>query len=125
MKSGIYNCLLFFTAILIFSGCATYSSQKVGPTPIEHAKVEIPENQLIDVGIVVFESEELTPKKAEEEGTNADIRKAESHFIPYHLKNTLHQSGHWGAIQVVPAETNSVDLLVKGKIIASNGESLV
>ena len=70
MKSGIYNCLLFFTAILIFSGCATYSSQKVGPTPIEHAKVEIPENQLIDVGIVVFESEELTPKKAEEEERN-------------------------------------------------------
>ena len=125
MKSGIYNCLLFFTAILIFSGCATYSSQKVGPTPIEHAKVEIPENQLIDVGIVVFESEELTPEKAEEEGTNADIRKAESHFIPYHLKNTLQQSGHWGAIQVIPSETNSVDLLVKGKIIESNGEILV
>jgi hypothetical protein len=125
MKSGIYSCLLFFTAILIFSGCATYSSQKVGPTPIEHAKAEIPENQLIDVGILVFESEELTPEKAEKEGTHADIRKAESHFIPYHLKNTLHQSGHWGAIQVVPAETNSVDLLVKGKIITSNGETLV
>jgi hypothetical protein len=37
----------------------------------------------------------------------------------------LQQSSHWGAIQVVPAETNSVDLLVKGKIIESNGEDLV
>ena len=98
---------------------------QVNPTPIEHAKAEIPENQLIDVGILVFESEEITAKKAEKEGTNANIRKAESHFMPYHLKNTLQQSGHWGAIQVIPAETNSVDLLVKGKIIESNGETLV
>ena len=118
------SCVLFFVTNLIFSGCATYSSQKVGPTPIEHARAEIPEDQLMDVGILVFESEELTPEKAEKEGTNADIRKAESHFMPYHLKNTLQQSGHWGAIQVVPAETNSVDLLVKGKIIESNGEIL-
>jgi hypothetical protein len=125
MKSKAYICLFFFTCHIAMAGCATYSSQKVVPTPIEHAKAEIPENQLIDVGILVFESEELTPEKAEKEGTNKNIRKAESHFIPYHLKNTLQQSGHWGAIQVVPAETNSVDLLVKGKIIESNGETLV
>jgi hypothetical protein len=45
--------------------------------------------------------------------------------MPYHLKNTLQQSGHWGAIQVIPAETNSVDLLVRGKILESNGEKLI
>jgi hypothetical protein len=111
--------------MLVFMGCATHGAHKVNPTAIEAAKAEIPENQLIDVGILVFESEELTPEKAKKEGTNTNIRKAESHFIPYHLKNTLQQSGHWGAIQVVPAETNSVDLLVKGKIIESNGETLV
>jgi hypothetical protein len=77
------------------------------------------------VGILVFESKELTPEDAKDEGTNADIRKSETHFMPYHLKNTLHQSGHWGAIQVIPAETNSVDLLVKGKILESNGEKLI
>ena len=124
IKPIAISCALFFVSHLILSSCATYSSQKVGPTPIEHAKTEIPEDQLMDVGIMVFESEELTPEKAEKEGTNADIRKAETHFMPYHLKNTLQQSGHWGAIQVVPAETNSVDLMVKGKIIESNGEIL-
>ena len=125
MKSGVYNCRLILAAILFFSGCATYGSQQVGPTPIEQAKNEIPEEQLIDVGILVFETKELTPEEAKDEGTSLEIRKAESHFMPYHLKNTLHQSGHWGAIQVVPAETNSVDLLVKGKILESNGENLV
>ncbi len=125
MKLNTYKYVLLFVAILIFSGCATYSSHKVGPTPIEQAKTEIPEEQLMDIGILVFETKELTPEDAKDEGTSADIRKAETHFIPYHLKNTLHQSGHWGAIQVVPAETNSVDLLVKGKILESNGEDLI
>ena len=125
MKHGVFKYLLFFAALLIFSGCATYSSHKIKPIPIEQAKTEIPEEQLMDVGILVFETKELTPEVAEDEGTNAQIRKAETHFIPYHLKNTLYQSGHWGAIQVVPAETNSVDLLVKGKILESHGEDLV
>ena len=125
MKSGIYNVLLFLAAILTFAGCATHVSQKVSPTAIEQAQFEIPEEQLLDVGILVFESKELTPEEAKDEGTNAEIRKAETHFIPYHLKNTLHQSGHWGAIEVVPAETNSVDLLVKGKILESNGQRLI
>lgn len=125
MKFSTCSTILFFSAILIFSGCATYGSHTVGPTPIEQAKTEIPEEQLIDVGILVFETKELTAEDAKDEGTSLDIRKAETHYIPYHLKNTLHQSGHWGAIQVVPAETNSVDLLVKGKILESNGEDLV
>ncbi|MBW2439201.1 MAG: hypothetical protein JRH12_01905, partial [Deltaproteobacteria bacterium] len=125
MKFSAYKTVLFLTTILIFSGCATYSSHTVTPTPIEQAKTEIPEEQLLDIGILVFETKELTPEEYKDEGTSADIRKAETHFIPYHLKNTLHQSGHWGAIQVIPAETNSVDLLVKGKILESNGENLV
>jgi hypothetical protein len=125
MKSGIYNSLLFLASILTLAGCATYGSRNVGPTPIELAKTEIPEEQLIDVGILVFETKELTPEAAKDEGTNTAIRKAESNFMPYHLKNTLHQSGHWGAVQVIPAETNSVDLVVKGKILESNGQKLV
>jgi hypothetical protein len=110
--------------LIILSGCATYQAQKVGPTPIIQADDEILEAQLMDVGIIVFNSAELTEEKAKKEGTHPDIRKAESHFIPYHLKNTLHQSSQWGAVRVVPAETNSVDLLVKGEILESNGEHL-
>ncbi len=125
MKKPVLYCILIVMTTISPWGCATYNAQKVGPTTIEHAKTEIPEAQLLDVGILVFETKELTPEVAEKEGTNTNIRNAEIHFIPYHLKNTLHQSSHWGAIQVVPAETNSVDLLVKGKILESNGEDLV
>jgi hypothetical protein len=88
------------------------------------AQEEIPEDQLMDVGIYTFTSEEISEEEAEEEGTSNEIRKAEGHFMPYHLKNTLHQSSHWGAVRVIPAETDSMDLFVKGKIKESNGEHL-
>ena len=102
-------------------GCAT---TRVGPTAILQAPQEIPEEQLLDVGIVVFSSAPMTAEKARKEGTHAEIRKAEQNFLPYHLKTTLQHSSQWGAVRVLPAETDSVDLLVKGRILDSNGESL-
>ena len=125
MKPVTYCIVIFSTYLIFLTGCATYSAYEVGPTPIMHAEKEIPEDQLMDVGILVFDSRELDEETAKDEGTHPEIRKAESHFIPYHLKNTLHQSSHWGAVRVLPGETNSVDLLVTGEILASNGEHLV
>jgi hypothetical protein len=125
MKSVTYGIVILSTFLMILSGCATYNAHEVGPTPIMQAEKEIPEDQLLDVGILVFDSQELDEDTAKDEGTHPEIRKAESHFIPYHLKNTLHQSSHWGAVRVLPGETNSVDLLVTGEILASNGEHLV
>ena len=124
MKPKSHHILCAAVFMIFLTGCATYQAQKVGSTPIMRAEEEIPEDQLMDVGIVVFESKELSEKQAEDQGTNNEIRQAENHFIPYHLKATLQQTSHWGAIQVIPAETNSVDLFVKGEILESNGETL-
>ena len=124
MKPAIQHIFAALVSMILLAGCATYHAQKVGPTMIVRAQEEIPEDQLMDVGILVFESKEITAEEAEDEGTNNDIRKAENSFIPYHLKNTLRQSSQWGATSVVPGETDSVDVLVKGKILESNGETL-
>ena len=124
MKIKIAILVSILAMLLLLFGCSTYQAQKVGPTPIMRAEAEIPEAQLMDVGILVFQSKELTEKEAEDEGTNNDIRKAESHYIPYHLKSTLQQSGQWGSVQVIPAETNSIDLQVNGEILESNGQFL-
>jgi hypothetical protein len=124
MKSDVRCLFISFALLMIASGCA-YHAQKVGPTTILQAREEIPEEQLIDVGILVFKSKELTEAGAKKEGTNPEIRKAESNFIPYHLKNTLQKSSQWGAVRVVPAATDSLDMLLKGEIIESNGEHLV
>jgi len=117
----IFYSIIFSLALL--SGCATYQAN-VSPTPIQRSQEEIPEDQLMDVGIFTFESEEVSDKEAEEEGTSNEIREAEGYYMPYHLKNTLHQSSHWGAVQVIPAETDSMDVFVKGQIKESNGEHL-
>ncbi len=125
MKFTNHHNLVFICFILILSnGCATYYAQKVGPTDIMKAQEEILEDQLLDVGIQVFESDKITERQAKEEHTSPEVRKAESHFIPYHLKNTLQQSNYWGAVRVLPTETESIDVLVKGKILESNGENL-
>ncbi len=124
MQNHLHKLAVVAVILIIMSGCAAYQAQKVGPTPILRADEEIPENQLLDVGVLVFKSEALSEKEAQKEGTDNEIRKAESRFIPYHLKNTLQQSGQWGAVQVIPAETDSVDLTVKGEILESNGERL-
>ena len=124
MRLKIYILATVSAVLVLSTGCATYYAQMVGPTPILRADREIPEDQLLDVGILVFHSEELSEEKAEDQGTNNEIRKAEGHFVPYHLKNTLQQSGQWGAVQVIPAATDSVDLIVNGEILESNGQHL-
>ncbi|MCK7511234.1 MAG: hypothetical protein MZV70_49020 [Desulfobacterales bacterium] len=120
-KLRLVAALAFLCCALLTVACAT---TRVGPTAILQAPQEIPEEQLLDVGIVVFSSEPMTAEKARKEGTHAEIRKAEQNFLPHHLKTTLQQSSQWGAVRVLPAETDSVDLLVKGTILESTGETL-
>ncbi|MFH2218865.1 MAG: hypothetical protein ABII68_04290 [Pseudomonadota bacterium] len=123
--NNIRTILAISSIFILLAGCAGYHSQKIGPTTMMKAQSEIPEERLLDVGIQVFESDEISEKQAEEERTSSEIRKAERHFIPYHLKNTLQQSSYWGAVRVFPAKTEDIDVLVSGKIVASNGEHLV
>jgi hypothetical protein len=126
MKYSFHHNLLLMTFILmLFTGCATFNAQKVVPTTIMKAQEEIFEEQLLDVGILVFESDKITQEQAQKKHTSQEIRKAEQHFMPYHLKNTLQQSSYWGAVRVLPDETESIDVLVKGKILESNGEHLI
>jgi len=124
VKFSISYFTTFAACVMILSGCATYQAQKVDTTSILLAQKEIAEDQLLDVGIAVFKSKELSAQEAEQEGTSNDIRKAEGNFIPEHLKNTLQRTEHWGAVRVVPGEDSSVDLLVTGEILESNGEYL-
>ena len=66
-KFSFHNLASVAVILVILSGCATYQAQKVGPTVIQHAREEIPEDQLMDVGILVFQSKEITEEAAEDE----------------------------------------------------------
>jgi hypothetical protein len=121
---SLRSALLICTLLFFLPACAVYNAQKTAKTPIVSAQEEIPEEELLDVGIAVFESGEIPEKKARKQGTNPDVRNAEGHFVPYHLKNTLEQSGHWGMVRVTPVESDSADVLVTGEIVESNGQHL-
>ena len=66
MKFSFRNLTIIAISLFLLSGCATYQAN-VGPTQIGRAQEEIPEDQLMDVGILTFESEEISEKEAEEE----------------------------------------------------------
>jgi len=114
---------VLFAALLILSGCSTFSNKVAdGVKPIVAAQ-ELDSSELLDVAIVVFDSEELTDKEIRELGLSEEIRRAEERFIPIHLKYTMQRTGHWGAVRVVPAE-NAAHVQVRGTIIRSDGEQL-
>lgn len=120
--------VFLLAVMLVIFVCA---AKKAKPTdnPVEaiQAETEIPEDQLLDVGIQVFDPglpDNVDPVMLEEEGIFPDVRKSEARFIPYHLKNTLESTGQWGAVRVVPVGAGNVDVLVTGEIVESTGRAL-
>ena len=84
-----------------------------------------PESALIEIGVQVFG----TAQKKEGEYKIGDwvfdeIIQKETQFLPHLLKNTLVASNQWGAIRVIPERDPSLDLIVEGQIIQSDGETL-
>ena len=117
----------FLSLGLLLAGAPLYA----GPAKDEfvqiiQASVELPEESYLDVGIEVLNPglDGRDPSKQEEKGVFEDVRKSESRFIPFHLADTLQSTGHWGAVRVIPAGFDSLDVLVTGHILVSNGREL-
>ncbi|MDH3347845.1 MAG: hypothetical protein OEM02_07075 [Desulfobulbaceae bacterium] len=118
--------LLFLSiALFLFSGCATVPGTKVadGVAPIL-AQQEFNENELLNVSIKIFDPGELPIDQEEQSGLTPEIREAEARFVPIHLKYTMQRSGYWGAVRVVPDDDTGAELLVRGTIAHSDGESM-
>lgn len=106
-------------------GCATGPvKQLVEPTSAIHADKPLPEATLLDVGIQVLETAAISAEAARDKKTDPKILEAEARYIPFHLKKTLQQTGQWGAVRVVPARAEEVDVNVSGKLLESTGEKL-
>jgi len=130
-----------FTALLVLpllTACALALPElKPAPIPLERplnlvGDVNLaqtvqapPESALIEIGVQVFG----TAQKKEGEYKIGDwvfdeIIQKETQFLPHLLKNTLVASNQWGAIRVIPERDPSLDLIVEGQIIQSDGETL-
>jgi len=118
-----------FPALILFAllgGCSTLGPTHAikGSVPLNKTLAEIPEDQLLDVWIEVFDPGELPEDEDEAMGLSMDIRDAEARYLPEQLRTTMEGTGYWGAVRVVPQDTTGAELLVQGKILASDGEQL-
>ena len=124
--------------LLLLTACTlTLPEPKPVPVPVERPldlvgdvnliqALQVPsESSLIEIGVHVFGTAQ---KEAGEykigDWVFDEIIQKETQFLPHLLKNTLVASSQWGAIRVIPERDPSLDLIVEGQIIQSDGETL-
>jgi hypothetical protein len=113
---------------LLAGGCMVKETRPQPKLTAVQATREIPAEQLLDVGIRLFDTGvpkeiEDHPEKGEKQRISPEIRKAEARYLPTLLRATLEGTGQWGAVRVVPAKT-LMDVDVDGRIVESTGYRL-
>ncbi len=101
------------------------AADPVGVVSLKHSASEPTQNQLLDVGVVVFRTNTVAPE-AERAGDRVfnEIKRKEVHYLPYALRNTLIESNQWGAVRVLPEHDPSLDLQLSAEILRSDGFTL-
>src|SRR5687767_1213131 len=111
---------------MVLAGCVTAETRPIPKIEAKQATVHIPEAELLDVGIRVFDpgipkniegDDEALAKKR----IYPDLRKAEARYMPTLLRATLEETAQWGAVRVIPASADFVDVIVTGRVVDSNG----
>ena len=116
---------LLMLSISILSGCATTQVVIDNSRPATQTAEPIPFDERLDIGVLAVDSNiPADLAKIERELIVPEVRRAESSYISYQLKNTLEYTGNWGAVRVTPESSKSVDLELQGKILKSDGEKL-
>jgi hypothetical protein len=119
------TCLRLLLLPLLCTALAACVSQTVTSTSvprIETPTEAVPEGQLLDVGIAIFDPG--IDDYEEGEQVYPEVRKAEARFMPFLLAEAMQDSGAWGAVRVVPNPEQINDLVISGKILHSDGEQL-
>jgi hypothetical protein len=107
------------------SACMTHETRPLPRINAIQAATEIPEDQLLDVGVRLLDENVPKDEKVQEkEKIFPDVRRAEARYIAMQMRNTLEGTGHWGQVRVVPADADALDLHLTGKILESSGAML-
>ena len=127
MPGPLYRLFSLSILFMLVQGCGTLGlTRDVGDVvPLNKTLTELPEGQLLDVWIELFDPGNLPEDDDEAAGLSMDIRNAEARYMPEQLRATMERTGYWGAVRLVPRNTTGSELLVRGTIIESDGENLV
>jgi hypothetical protein len=109
---------------LFAGGCTSQTVKSTEVIPLEQSQIEIPESELLDVGVTIFDTGIEEQLEDEDAVVFVEIRNAEAHYIPYRLMESLQNSANWGAVRLISKDMANVDLQVDGKIVRSDGEYL-
>src|SRR5690242_11243936 len=125
MKSKLLAAAVLAVPMLL-AGCVTSETKPIPKIAAKQATVHIPQAELLDVGIRVFDPG--IPKNIENDDEALakkriypDLRKAEARYMPTLLRSTLEETAQWGAVRVIPNTADFVDVIVTGKVVDSNG----
>jgi hypothetical protein len=112
----------FLCLALAVTGCVNQTVKSTSIPSVNTMDEALPEGQLMDVGIVIFDPG--LDGDEDEEFTYPEVRRAEARYMPYLLLEAIQSSAAWGAVRVVPNENQAMDLLVSATILKSHGEEL-
>lgn len=123
MKISDINLPIVVLACLLVTACNTTTVRTTEYTPVVKESAEFPEDQLLDVGIGIF-NPGVDDLSEEVEGVYPQVRRAEARYMPHQLMNTLQMTGNWGVVRVIPNRQSEMDLWVDAEILKSDGETL-
>jgi hypothetical protein len=115
----LLSCL---TLCWLLSACVSQTIKSTSAPPVQTPSTPVAEHQLLDVAVVVFDPG--LDDYDEDERVYPEVRKAEARFMPMQLAQAMQDSGAWGAVRVVPDDIEVTDLMVRGQILRSDGETL-
>ena len=121
--------LLGAVMLLALGGCVVSETRPLPKVHPVQPTAAVPQAELLDVGVRVLDpgvAPELEENEAlqQKERIYPDVRRAEARFFATMLRDTLESSGQWGAVRVIPATAEFVDLIVNGRILRSDGKYL-
>lgn len=111
--------------LLFLAACSTSRNVKYESVALQRTEREVAAAELLDVGIVLFDPGVGEADADRDSLVFPEVRRAEARYMPFHLKTTLEASGQWGSVWVLPEKSDSVDLLVWGRIDQSDGLDVV
>jgi hypothetical protein len=107
------------------AGCIVQDQRPIPPVVAQKSTVEIPQDELLDVGIRLFDPN-VPPEQLDQEKQRVfpEVRKAESRYLPVLLRDTLEGTGQWGQVRVLSDAAAVSDVNVSGRILQSDGRVL-
>jgi hypothetical protein len=124
-RTSLGRAAAFAVLLCLLSGCMVNETRPIERIGAVKATAEVPEAQLLDVGVLVFDANvPETPEDQEKQRVYPEVRKAESRYIPMIIRDTLEGTGHWGQVRVLPDGDEGMDVTIAGRILESDGREL-